>query len=69
MLAMEELQDAINIQLNAYLDPVIAAGDFNQRNPKSVMPKLHKNVQWDNNILDQFSPKLLELISLFYPHT
>lgn len=57
MLALEELHEAINRQLNAYLEgAVIVAGDFNHVDLKTVMPKLDTSIHFptrDNNILDQ----------------
>ncbi|KAK3532935.1 hypothetical protein QTP70_003799 [Hemibagrus guttatus] len=52
-LALEELNEAINSQLNAYPE---GAGDFNHADLKIVMPRLHTNVHFptrENNILDQ----------------
>lgn len=56
-LALEELHEAINSQLNAYPEgAVIVAGDFNHVDLKTVMPKLHTSIHFptrDNSILDQ----------------
>jgi len=56
-LALEELHNTINSQLNAYPEAaVIIAVDFNHVDLKIVMPKLYSNVHFptrDKNILDQ----------------
>ncbi len=56
-MALEELHNIINSQMNAYPEgAVIIAGDFNRTDLKTVMPKLHTNVHFptrDKNILDQ----------------
>ncbi|XDV25252.1 hypothetical protein PO909_029198 [Leuciscus waleckii] len=56
-LVLEELNEAINSQLDAYPEgAVIVAGDFNHVDLKTVMPKLYTSIHFptrDNNILDQ----------------
>lgn len=56
-LALEGLHSSVNTQLNAYSEGVvIVAGDFNHVELKTVLPKLHKHINFptgDNNILDQ----------------
>ncbi len=56
-MALEELHNIINSQMNAYPEgAVIIAGDFNRTDLKTVMPKLHTNVHFptrDKNIFDQ----------------
>ncbi|KAK3559559.1 hypothetical protein QTP86_013724, partial [Hemibagrus guttatus] len=56
-LALEELNEAIYSQVNAYPEgAVIVSGDFNHADLKTVMPRLHTNVHFptrENNILDQ----------------
>lgn len=56
-LALEELHSLVNSQLNAHPEgAVIVAGDFSHAELKTVLPKLHKHIDFptrDNNILDQ----------------
>ncbi|KAK7944410.1 hypothetical protein WMY93_000138 [Mugilogobius chulae] len=56
-LAMEKLHHSINQQLSRQPDSfVVIAGDFNQANLKSVLPKLHTYVNFStrgSNTLDQ----------------